>query len=517
MNASAVWMLVGLLLGGGGGFLLAHLWLRAGSVRRTELDAMRTKAEELASALAVATSASAGLEGQLGKIRDELGVARKEFDASRADCSRLAAELRSADAAGALRQKDFEQLKVELRTSEEARRESATLAAKLTAENNALSEKQATLRKEMEDLRAAFKSEFANIANQLLDDKSKKFTDLNKEQLQTILVPLREHITAFKDRIEQIHSQELKDRSALEKQVQIIAQMNQRICEEANNLTKALKGDSRAQGEWGEILLERILENSGLKEGREYHKQEYLRGDKGEVLVNDAGDRMRPDIIIDMPEEKKVLIDSKVSLLAFLDYSKASMDEERDEALRRHLKSLKAHIDGLSGKNYQSFVKKTLDFVIMFVPNEPAYMLAIQKEETLWQYAYDKRILLVSPTNLFAMLKIISELWRKEYQMKHMLEIADRGAKLYEKFVGFVDDMGEIDRHLNGARKAYTEAFGKLSTGPGNLVRRTEQLRQLGLKVGKRLPDGVVAGALEGADDEKDGAAPQLPQAVPEA
>jgi len=273
--------------------------------------------------------------------------------------------------------------------------------------------------------------------------------------------------------------------------VKNLRELNDRLSSEANNLTQALRGNSRMQGDWGQMILENILERSGLTEGREYYVQEYLKDPDGNYYTGEHGSRMQPDVIIAYPDNRKVIIDSKVSLTAYANYTGSDDQTEQKKFIGEHLRSIRKHIDELSRKNYQDYAD-TLDFVMMFIPNEPAYMLALRHEESLWQYAYDKKILLISPTNLIAALKLIVDLWKREYQNRNAQEIAERGAALYDKFVNFVDSLIDIEVHLDRAKRSYDNAYRQLKSGRGNLIGQTEKLRELGLKSRKSIPQSLL-------------------------
>jgi DNA recombination protein RmuC len=245
------------------------------------------------------------------------------------------------------------------------------------------------------------------------------------------------------------------------------------------------------QGDWGQMILENILERSGLTAGREYFVQEFLKDPDGNYYTAENGSRMQPDVIVVYPDKRKVIIDAKVSLTAYANYTGSDDPGEQKKFIGEHLRSVRKHIDELSRKNYQDYAE-TLDFVMMFIPNEPAYMLALRYEESLWQYAYEKKILLISPTNLIAALKLIVDLWKREYQNRNALEIAERGAALYDKFVNFVDSLTDIETHLDRAKRSYENAYGQLKTGKGNLIGQTEKLRELGVKAKKSLPQSLL-------------------------
>ncbi len=359
--------------------------------------------------------------------------------------------------------------------------------ATLRALNKSADEKLAMQADEMEKRTKQFHLEFESLANKILDEKTSRFTRQNEKQLQDILKPLQENIKSFEKKVSDVYSTEAKERFSLGKEVEKLMLLNQRISEEANNLTRALKGSSKKQGDWGQMILENILENSGLEKGREYHVQQTLRDENGKTMKNEHGQRMQPDVIIAYPDNRNVIIDAKVSLNAYTRFTETEDTNEQKKHLNDHLSAIRTHIDQLSNKNYQEHTS-SLDFVMMFVPNEPAYLEALKHDQSLWDYAYQKRILLISPTNLIAALKMIEDLWKREYQNQNAMEIAERGAKLYDKFVGFVENLDDIGKHLDKANTAHKRAFSQLSDGKGNLIRQTEQLKALGVKSKKSLP-----------------------------
>ncbi len=356
---------------------------------------------------------------------------------------------------------------------------SKQLASK-SADYKNLNDKLQEQKSDVEKLQERFKIEFKNLANEILEEKTQKFTELNKINISEILKPLNEKIKDFEKKVEETYDKESKQRFSLKEEVKRLAELNLQVSKDAINLTKALKGDSKAQGNWGEVVLGNILERSGLVKGREYFVQS--------SYIDDKGKRFQPDVVIAYPGERNVVIDSKVSLTAYERYATAETSNGRDIAIKEHILSIKNHINELSQKNYQDLYQlKSLDFVMMFLPVEPAYLIAIQKDSDLWNYAYDKRVLLISPTNLIAALKMVESLWKQEYQSKNVLEIAKQSGDLYDKFVGLAEDLTDIGNKLKATQKSYDLSMNKLLTGKGNLVGRVEKIKKLGAKTSKVL------------------------------
>lgn len=353
-----------------------------------------------------------------------------------------------------------------------------------------LNEKLQDQKNEIEKLHEKFRIEFNNLANEIFDEKSKKFTEQNKIKLDEILKPLSEKLRDFEKKVEETYDKEAQQRFSLKEEVKRLAELNQQVSREASNLTKALKGDTKARGSWGEVILESILEKSGLVKDREYFVQA--------SFSDDHGKKVQPDVIVAYPGDRSVVVDSKVSLLAYERYVSEEDKNEQEKALKDHLQSVRNHIRNLSGKNYQHIYQiKSLDFVMLFMPIEPAYYLAIQYDTELWSYAYDKRILLISPTNLIAALKMIESMWRQEYQSKNVLEIARQSGALYDKFEGLLSDLVDIGKKLDSAQNSYKSSMTKLAEGKGNLISRVEQIKKLGAKTKKTLPQNLLERAGE--------------------
>ena len=373
--------------------------------------------------------------------------------------------------------------------------EKQTLFAKnseLSAINESLQKSLQTQKEEIAKIQEESKLQFENLANKILEEKTEKFTTLNQNNLKTILEPFQERIVELKNRVNEAYEKENKERFSLAEKVKELAELNQQISEDAKKLTRALKGESKTQGNWGELILESILEKSGLVKGREYFLEHELRDEDNKALFSEfSGKKMRPDAVIKYPDERNVIIDSKVSLTAFTELVDETDQDVYLMKLNQHLSSIKNHIIQLSQKAYDDY-GKSLDFVMMFIPSEPAYIAAMQADQNLWNFAYERRILLLNPSNLITSLKLIADLWKREYQNRNSMEIAERGAKLYDKFVGFIENLEKVGKNLDQAKNVYNDAYKQLSTGNDNLVIQTQKLKSLGIKNKKDLPQSLV-------------------------
>ena len=346
-------------------------------------------------------------------------------------------------------------------------------------------------KQELTQLKEQFTKEFENLANKIFEEKTQKFADQNKTNLSEILTPLGEKIKDFEKKVNDVYVNESKDRASLKEQLNMLQSLNHQMSKETQNLTKALKGETKTQGNWGEFILESVLEKSGLVKDREYSIQQ--------SFTTEEGKRYQPDVIINLPEGKTLIVDSKVSLVAYEKFWSSEDETQKTIALKEHLQSLRNHIKGLSDKNYQNLYEvKSLDFVILFVPIEPAFALAMQADPALFNEAFDKNIVIVSPSTLLVTLKTVASIWRFEYQNRNALDIAKKAGDLHDKFVGFVDDLIGLGNKMRDSQKAYEGAMNKLSTGAGNIVKRTDELRKLGAKASKSLPQTL----LDRAGDE---------------
>jgi DNA recombination protein RmuC len=363
---------------------------------------------------------------------------------------------------------------------------------KLTSENSSLKSDYANLqvkltdqKAEIEKLQEKFTKEFENLANKIFEEKGNKFSEQNKEKLIEILNPLKDKISDFEKKVEETNKESIKGHASLKEQLQMLKEMNQQITQEAKNLTTALKGQSKTQGNWGEFILESILEKSGLVKGREYVVQE--------SITAESGKRFQPDVIINLPENKSIIIDSKVSLNGYEKFVSEEDENQKQLGLREHINSIRAHIKNLSGKNYQNLYQlESLDFVLMFMPIEPAFAIAVQSDPSIFTDAFDQNIVIVSPSTLLATLRTISSIWRQENQNKNALEIAKQSGDMLDKFTAFVDDLISVGKGLISAKDNYDKAMNKLSDGRGNLINRAEKIKKLGAKASKTLPSSIL-------------------------
>lgn len=340
----------------------------------------------------------------------------------------------------------------------------------------------------MQEVQQRFKLEFENVANKLLDEKSQKFTETNRNNLDILLNPLKENIKLFEEKVEKVYKAESDERNVLKGEISKLMELNRQISEEANNLTRALKADTKKQGNWGEVILDRLLEASGLLEGESYTKQA-----KGLNLLDEEGNRFQPDVIIHLPDNKHIVIDSKVSLIAYERLVNCEINDDREQYLKQHILSIKAHINGLGGKNYQDLYGiNSPDFVLLFVPIESSFVIAIQKDAELFDFAWNKKVVLVTPSTLLATLKTVASIWKQEQQTRNAIDIATKAGALYDKFVGFIADLKKIGDHIDRSKDAYQDAFNKLSAGSGNLVGRVETLRKLGAKTTKQIDSKFI-------------------------
>ncbi len=486
------YLVFGFIAGGIVGAVILYLIQKSSSVSRMQYEEMNNqfiksnadlqnaqiRTEELHRFLDEEKQAAALQTNQLNQLKNHLATATAENHSQTVRISELQT----------LNQDQI----LEIRTLVNEKQSLIAVKSQLSAQNEALQNLLDSQKEEISKLQEQAKEQFENLANKILEEKTEKFTALNQTNLKTILEPFQERITELKNRVNEAYEKENKERFSLAEKVKELAELNQQISDDAKKLTRALKGESKTQGNWGEMILESILEKSGLVKGREYFLEHELRDEDNKALFSEfSGKKMRPDAVVKYPDERNVIIDSKVSLTAFTE-----LVDETDARIisikqSQHLASIKNHIQQLSQKAYDDY-GKSLDFVMMFIPSEAAYIAAMQTDQNLWNFAYDRRILLLNPSNLITSLKLIADLWKREYQNRNAMEIAERGAKLYDKFVGFVENLDKIGKNIDQAKNSFNEAYKQLSTGNDNLVIQTQKLKSLGIKNKKQLPQSLV-------------------------
>lgn len=459
-------MVVGLAVGA------TVAWLAAGARAAGERERARGVAAELAERLQALESAREREAAQREQI------ARLEMAASQLNAQ--IAEMRSA------LERAHAGTEQGRRDAEAARIEAAGLRTAIEKEQSGAAEKIALLQQAREELSSQFKA----LANDILEQKSKTFTEQNQANLTSLLMPLREKFGEFQQKVESLEKDGVAGRTELKTQIEQLRSLNERLSQDAENLVTALKGSSKTQGDWGELVLEKLLESAGLRRNVEYRVQS--------TFSREDGGNARLDVILDLPEDRHLVIDSKVSLNSYTEYCNSEDEETRKQSLKQHLASMRNHLKGLSAREYQDlYGLKSLDFVLMFVPIEPAFMLGIANDSRLWRDAYDKQVLLVSPSSLLSVVRTVAQIWRQEKQTRNVEEIAKRGRILYDKFSSFTEDLLKIGRKLGDAREAYDSAFNKLARADGNLVSQAEKLVKLGIKPNKTLPPALIEQAVE--------------------
>ena len=371
---------------------------------------------------------------------------------------------------------------------EKIRAEKETLAIQLSKKEtdfDHLWERHKEQKEEVEKLQEKFTKEFENLANKILEEKTVKFTEQNKENLKNILSPLQDKIQLFEKKVEDTHKESIDYHAALRQQILGLREMNEQMSKETLNLTKALKGDSKMQGNWGELVLERVLEKSGLEKGREYEVQQ--------SFVTEEGNRLFPDVVINLPDGKKMIVDSKVTLTAYERYINAEDETEKVQFLKEHLIAIKRHVDQLSEKNYHDLYQmESPDFVLLFIPIESAFALALNEDTSLYNKAFEKNIVIVTPSTLLATLRTIDSMWTNQKQQENAVEIARQAGTLYDKFEGFVSDLVKIGKKMDEAKVEYGNAMNKLFDGKGNLINSVEKLKKMGAKAKKALPENIL-------------------------
>ncbi|WP_026777613.1 DNA recombination protein RmuC [Polaribacter sp. Hel_I_88] len=380
---------------------------------------------------------------------------------------------------------NFIELQKELKKQQFEKENLITLNTRQDSENKNLQLKLAEHKNEVENLQKKFTNDFEILANKILEEKSNKFTLQNKENLKIILNPLQEKIKVFEDKVDKTHKESIDYHAALRQQILGLKELNQQMSKETLNLTKALKGDNKMQGNWGELVLERVLEKSGLEKDREYFMQQ--------SFTTDDGKRVLPDVVIHLPDNKKMVVDSKVSLVAYERFINEEDEGLKERYLKEHLISLKKHIEQLSDKKYEDIYQiESPDFVLLFIPIEPAFAVALNTDNNLYNKAFDKNIVIVTPSTLLATLRTIDSMWNNEKQQRNALEIAKQAGALYDKFQGLLTDLVSIGKRIDDSKKEYSSAMNKLFDGRGNLITSVEKLKKMGAKAKKAIPEKII-------------------------
>ena len=440
-------------------------------------------------AIAIVLSIALGvvLALYLNPARRILSERESRLEEQNVEVARLRSEVAEGGAERARLRERIASLEPLVERTEKQQREITTLStenARLTEQLRQEGEQRAALRKESEQ-------NFKELAATILEEKSQNFKKSNEERLGEILAPFKENLEGLQKKIEECYTGEVSEVKSLRDSLKQLTELNATISREARELSDALRGNSKVQGDWGEMILRQILEKSGLEEGVNFTMQATHNAD-GSKIVGEESNLLRPDVIFHLPEGKHIVIDSKVSLTAYVNYVNAPSEEERDAALAAHVASVMAHVKELTAKQYQRYVKDAADFVMMFVPNEGAYMAAMNADTELWEKAYQQHVVILSPTHLISVLKLMYQLWTRDKQTKNALAIAEETGKLYEKLCGFVKDLQDVGSSLSKAQEKYNEAYSKLSTGRGNLIKKAEDIKALGIKTAKQLPAEVV-------------------------
>jgi DNA recombination protein RmuC len=419
---------------------------------------------------------------QLAAIRNSASEKEKQFLMQQAETDR---QKSIVDETLRLKSEENMRLQGELESARNTLSSQNEQIARITTENRYLRDQLNQQKAELEEVQKKLQAEFENIANRILKERSNEFVQHNEKNIGEILNPLKEKIASFEKKVDEAYDKEFRDKVSLREEVKKLTELNTRVSEEANNLTRALKGDVKKQGNWGEVILERVLERSGLTKGQEYEREEVVEGADMSV--------QRPDVIIHLPDNKHIIVDSKVSLVAYERLMSSETDEERAVFMKEHIASLRSHVKLLSEKNYQNAHNiNTPDFVLMFVPIESSFSVAVQGDNELFSYAWEKKIVIVSPTTLLATLRTISSIWKQENQSRNAQEIARLSGTLYDKLVGFVSDLSKLKENIDRAGSSYDEALKKLQNGNGNIFRTAERIKELGAKSNKQLPEELI-------------------------
>ena len=427
---------------------------------------------------------------------------QQNFNQKEADFNKIIAEISAENKAQiqkiAEQQELNERQNSEIKDLQNDKNQLIGLKSQLAAQNESLQQLLDSQKEEIVKIQEEAKLQFENLANKILEEKTLKFTEQNQQNLKNILNPLQEKITDFEKKVENTHKESIDYHAALRQQILGLKEMNLQMSKETLNLTKALKGDSKIQGNWGELVLERVLEKSGLEKGREYEIQK--------SFTTEEGNRVQPDVIINLPDGKKMIVDSKVSLTAYEKYINEEDDEQKSSFLKEHVNSLKRHVEQLGSKNYQHLYQmESPDFVLLFIPIEPAFAIALNEDTQLYNKAFEKNIVIVTPSTLLATLRTIDSMWTNQKQQENAYEIARQAGALYDKFDGFVTDLVKIGKKMDEAKTEYEGAMNKLVDGKGNLITSVQKLKIMGAKAKKSLPDAILNRAnssLENLDEE---------------
>lgn len=427
---------------------------------------------------------------------------QQNFNQKEADFNKIIAEISAQNKAQlqkiAEQQELNERQNSEIKDLQNDKNQLIGLKSQLAAQNESLQQLLDSQKEEIVKIQEEAKLQFENLANKILEEKTLKFTEQNQQNLKNILNPLQEKITDFEKKVENTHKESIDYHAALRQQILGLKEMNLQMSKETLNLTKALKGDSKIQGNWGELVLERVLEKSGLEKGREYEIQK--------SFTTEEGNRVQPDVIINLPDGKKMIVDSKVSLTAYEKYINEEDDEQKNSFLKEHVNSLKRHVEQLGSKNYQHLYQmESPDFVLLFIPIEPAFAIALNEDTQLYNKAFEKNIVIVTPSTLLATLRTIDSMWTNQKQQENAYEIARQAGALYDKFDGFVTDLVKIGKKMDEAKTEYEGAMNKLVDGKGNLITSVQKLKIMGAKAKKSLPDAIINRAnasLENFEEE---------------
>ena len=484
-------LLIGLILGALVGAVIVYFGLKSAHIPRNIFDDLNRNFIKTNSDLENSTKRIEELQQDLTKEKATNQFQQEVINQLKNDLAKISAEYSALDSQFKEQREFNSKQNSQIENLHQDQQNIFAKNAELSAINDSLRNSLENQKEEIIKIQELAKNEFQNLANKILEEKSEKFTTLNQNNLKNILEPFQEKIAELRNKVGETYDKESKERFSLGEKVKELALLNQQISEDAKKLTRALKGESKTQGNWGEMILESILEKSGLVKGREYFLEHELRDEDNKALFSEfSGKKMRPDAVVKYPDDRNVIIDSKVSLTAFIELVDENDSELYQLKVSQHLNSIKNHIKQLSDKAYDDY-DKSLDFVMMFIPSEPAYIAAMQADPNLWNFAYEKRILLLNPSNLITSLKLVADLWKREYQNKNAMEIAERGAKLYDKFVGFVDNLEKLGRNIDQTKNVYNDAFKQLSTGNDNLITQTIKLKSLGIKNKKNLPPSL--------------------------